>query len=79
MEHIEAAVFVSDTSSGMVTATEMDLVNKHQPSDPEEPPDSGIDGCDIPDVQQTPAVPARPQLRLMNPDYPVRYIPIHVW
>lgn len=79
MEHIEVVALASDTSSGAVTATEPDLVDKHQPSDPEEPPDSEIYDRNIPDVQQTPVAPARPQLRLTNPDYPVRYIPIHVW
>jgi len=78
--HIVAASS-SDTLSGTVTATELDLVDQTQSqlSDPEEPLDSGIDGGNIPDVQQAPATPPRPQLRLMNLDRPIRYIPIHIW
>lgn len=30
-------------------------------------------------VQQIPAGPPRLQLKLTNPDGPVRYIPIHIW
>jgi len=80
VETIEMAASALDNLRGMVTTAELDLVYKSQPSDPGEETDSGIDGVKMPDTwQPTPVVPPRPQLKLMNPDRPVRYIPIHVW
>ena len=66
---------------GMVTTAELDLVDKSQPSDPGEESDSGIERVRaMSDArQQTAAVQPRPQLKLMNPERPLRYIPIHVW
>ena len=63
------------TLSGTIPTTEMDLVD--QPLGLEGP-DSVMGGADA-HVQQIPAGPARPQLKIMNPDCPVRYLPIHVW
>ena len=77
--HIEVPIPASETLSGTITTAELDLVDRRQPSGTGEVHDSGIDGADIPEIQQTPPVPARPQLKLMNPDCPVRYIPIHIW
>jgi len=77
--HIEVPAPASETLSGTITAAELGLVDQRQLSGTEGVPQSGIDGGDVPDIQQTPVVPARPQLKLANPDCPVRYIPIHIW
>lgn len=74
MAHIDVVASASDTLSGTAATAESDLVDR--PLDPGDAPDSGIDAVN---VQQTSAAPARPQLRVMNPDRPVRYIPIHIW
>ena len=78
--HIEVPSPASETLSGTVTtAAELDLVDQRQLSDTGEVSHSGIDSADVPDIQQTPAVPAQPQLKLMNLHCPIRYIPIHIW
>ncbi|KAF9790965.1 hypothetical protein BJ322DRAFT_418803 [Thelephora terrestris] len=69
----------SEDPRGMVTTTKLDLVDQRRPSGARKEPNSGIDCRGMPDVQQTGVVPRRPQLKLMNPDRPLRYIPIHVW
>jgi len=69
----------SETPSGTVTTAELDFVDQRQLSDQTEVPGSRIDGANIPNVQQKLPAPLRPQLKLMNPECPVRYIPIHVW
>lgn len=74
-----AAASALGNSRGVVTTAEPDLVYQRQPSDPRERNGSGIVGVNMSATQPTPAVPPRPQLKLMNPDRPVRYIPIHVW
>ena len=78
--HIEVTASASSEAfSRTVTTAELDVVDQCQLSDLEEVPDSRINGANIPNVQQAPPAPTRPQLKLMNPDRPVRYIPIHVW
>lgn len=82
LAHVEAATSTWGTMSGTITTAELDSVDQRQLSDMGEVPDSEIDsGADVPNVQlqQMPVAPARPQLRLTNPDCPIRYIPIHVW
>jgi hypothetical protein len=74
---IGVGVVAPETFSGAVTITELDLGD--QSLDLGEWSDSEIDIVDISGVQQMPATSARPQLKIMNPDCPVRYIPIHVW
>jgi len=71
--HIGVAASASDTLPETITAAELDLV------DPGEMSYSRIDGVNIPDAQKTPAVSSRPQLRVVNHDGPIRYIPIHIW
>ena len=79
MAHIGVPALASETLSGTITTAELDLVDQRQLSGTEGVPQSGINGADVPDIQQTPAVPARPQMKPANPDCPVRYIPIHIW
>jgi len=67
----------SEILSGAVTIAELDLGD--QRLDLGERFGLGIDVVSTSDVQQMSATPARPQLKVMNPDCPVRYIPIHVW
>jgi len=67
----------SGTLSGTMTTAELDLVD--QQLDLGEASDSGIDIVSISGVLHTPVVPCRPQLKIVNPDCPVRYIPIHIW
>ncbi|KAF9645097.1 hypothetical protein BDM02DRAFT_3131317 [Thelephora ganbajun] len=74
-----AEVAASTSETGTTTIAEPDLVDQRQQSDPGEVSGSGTGGANRPIAQQTPVVLARPQLRLMNPDCPVRYIPIHIW
>jgi hypothetical protein len=77
---IEVSTPASEPLFEMVTATELDiLVDQRQLSGMEDVPPPGINGADVPGIQQKPEVPARPQLKLMNPDRPIRYIPIHIW
>jgi len=63
----------SETLSGVPTIAEMDLGEQRLDLG------EGFDIVNISDVQQLPATSARPQLKVMNPDSPVRYIPIHIW
>ena len=67
----------SETLSRTITTAELDLGDQRFGLG--EGYDSGIDIVSISDVQEMPAMSARPQLKIMNPDCPVRYIPIHVW
>jgi len=66
-----------EIQSGAVTIAELDLGD--QSLDFGDGSASGFDIVDISDVQQMPATSARPQLKIMNPECPVRYIPIHIW
>ena len=74
---IGVGVVASETLSGAVTIEELDLGDRQLNLG--EGSDSRIDIVNISDVQQMSATSARPQLKVMNPDCPVRYIPIHVW
>ena len=74
--HVEVTAPPSD---GTITTTEPDFVDQRRLSDTEEVLDSGISGIGTLDIQQTFASPVQPQLKLMNPGHPLRYIPIHVW
>lgn len=80
-ESVESIETAAEASENLTTTAQLGLVDQSQPPDPEEEPDSGpgIDGVNMPDVQPMPVVRLRPQLRLMQPDRPVRYIPIHIW
>jgi len=69
-------VEASETLAGTITTTELDLGD--QPLGMGGGSDSGIDIVGISDVRVS-TTPTRPQLKIMNPDCPVRYIPIHVW
>lgn len=55
------------------------MFGENQSSHPRGELGLGVYGANMPDVYQTSAVPPRPQLTRLNPDRPVRYIPIHVW
>lgn len=80
VESVETTASASEGLRGVVTTAEHDLVDQCRPSDPAEEPDSlETDDVNMSDAQPTPLVHPRPQLKLMNPDRPVRYIPIHVW
>ena len=80
MEPFETTASALEDLRGTVTTAELDLVDPSQQlSDLGGEPDSEIDGVNMPDAQPTPVVPPRPQLKLMNPERPLRYIPIHVW
>ena len=74
---IGVGVVASETLSGAAAIAELDLGD--QRLDLGEWSDSGIDFINASDVQQMSATSARPQLKVINPDCPVRYIPIHVW
>jgi len=76
---IEVPAPALEALSGTITTAELDLVHQRQLSSTGEVHHSGVDGADGPDIQQSPAVPAQPQLKLVNPDCPIRYIPIHIW
>ena len=80
MDLVEVSMLPSTSVDlcGMVTAAGLDLVNQSRPTDAKKEPDSRIGSPSMQaGVQQT--APRRPQLKLMTPDRPVRYLPIHVW
>ena len=82
MDLVEVSMLPSTSVDlrGMVTAAGLDLVNQSRPTDAKKEPDSRIGGPSMQaGVQQTAVAPRRPQLKLMTPDRPVRYLPIHVW
>lgn len=76
---VETAASASENLHGTVTIAELDLADQRQSSGPEEECESKTNGIDVSDTQPTPLLPPRPQVKLMSPDRPVRYIPIHVW
>ena len=77
MGRVGVGAVAPETQSGAVTIAELDLGD--QSLDLGVGYDSGIDVVNISDVRQMPATSAQPQLKIMNPDCPVRYIPIHIW
>jgi len=81
VELIEVSILPSTPVDfrGMVTTPRLGLVDQNRPTDAKMGPDSRIGGPSVPGVQQVAAAPRRPQLKLMTPDGPVRYLPIHVW
>jgi len=79
MEPSEVSTPDSEDLRGMDTTEELGEVDQSQLPDPGREADSGIDGPILPDVQHMSVVPPRPPPKPMNPDHPIRYIPIHIW
>lgn len=80
VELVQVSVSALGSLQRTVAVAEMSLAGQHlKPSGPGEEGDSRIGCADKPNAQQTRVAPPRPPLKLMNPEGPLRYIPIHVW
>lgn len=79
VEPFEVSTSPPGNLRGTVTTTELGQVDQSRLPDPGKEGDSGIDGLILPDVQHMSVVPPRPPPKPMNPDHPIRYIPIHIW
>ena len=79
VEPSEVSTPASEDLRGMDTTGELGEVDQSQLPDSGKEADLGIDGPILPDVQHMSVVPPRPPPKPMNPDHPIRYIPIHIW